>query len=240
MLKNRTILGIFCTLLAVTVMFGVLPLIDKAAASKTKVVRVKNDITQGRQITTQDLAIVEVGSYNLPVSVIKRINDVIGKFAATDLKSGDYLFPAKLSDDADSADDVFHTLDGSKRAMSITIDSFADGLSGKLRSGDIVSIIVANRSADTVIPPELIYVKVITTTTDKGNDSNELSSNKPGVAELPKTVTLLVTPAQARLLAHYEVGGKIHIALVYRGDKTTADQFLSVQEKLFTQGEVKK
>ena len=58
--------------------------------------------------------------------------------------------------------------------MSITIKSFATGLSGKLQSGDIVSVVAPDfkKQGQTVIPPELKYVEVIGVTASSGYDAN--------------------------------------------------------------------
>ena len=93
-------------------------------------------------ISDTDIEVVTVGSYNLPNDVITKKEDVLGKFAAVDLKKGDYLLPSKVTSVSDSADDVFRTLDGTKQAISVTIQSFAGGLSGKLENGDIVQLAV--------------------------------------------------------------------------------------------------
>ena len=52
----------------------------------------------------------------------------------------------------------------------MTIKSFASGLSGKLQSGDIVSVIAADykKQGATVIPAELKYVEVISVTASSG------------------------------------------------------------------------
>ena len=50
--------------------------------------------------------------------------------------------------------------------------------------------------------------------------------------ELPETVTLLVTPVQANILAELEAEGEIHVALVYRGTAENAQKFISAQETL--------
>ena len=44
------------------------------------------------------------------------------------------------------------------------------------------------------------------------------------------TVTLLVTPGQAELLAQYNSVTSLHFALVYRGDKDKADAFIKAQD----------
>ena len=231
-MKNRTILGIVCIVLAVAVMFGAAPLVNTLTAGKVEIVRVSRDVPQGTRITAEDVAVVEVGKTGLQDNAVKELDAVIGKYAACDVKAGTNVLSSYLADTADSADDIFRTLDGSKQAMSITIGSFADGLSGKLKNGDIVSGIVTQEK-ETVIPAELTYVKVITTTTAEGTDKDELQKNEDGTYELPSTVTLLVNPAQATLLAGYESSGEMHLSLVYRGDEATANQFLQAQEKVF-------
>lgn len=233
-MKNRTIIGIVCIVLALVVTFGVAPLVNKIADSRTDIVRMKKDVDQGHLISEDDIEIATIGSYGLAKGTITKKEDVLGKFAACDLKAGDVLFPGKLSKTSDSADDVFRTLNGEKQAISITISSFAGGLSGKLQNGDIVSLVVFNRNAgEASIPAGLTYMKVITTTTKDGFDKDKLTPNEDGTYELPTTVTLLVNPTQAKMLVEYENTGTIHANLVYRGDSKTAQKFLDAQDQYF-------
>jgi hypothetical protein len=66
-------------------------------------------------------------------------------------------------------------LTGEKQAISVSVKSFAAGLSGKLVSGDIVSIVAPDykKQGVTVIPPELQYVEVIAVTAGSGYDANQ-------------------------------------------------------------------
>lgn len=50
--------------------------------------------------------------------------------------------------------------------------------------------------------------------------------------ELISTVTLLVSPEQAKVLAELEAEGTIHLALVYRGDRENANKFLTSQDEI--------
>ena len=233
-MKNRTIIGIVCIVLALIVTFAVAPMVNKISDSRTDIVRMKKDVDQGHLISDDDIEIVTVGSHGLAIDTITKKEDVVGKFAACDLKVGDSLFPSKLSLTSDSADDVFHTLNGEKQAIRITISTFAGGLSGKLENGDIISLIVFdNDTNEAFIPAGLTYVKVITTTTQSGFDKDEVTPNEDGTYELPTTVTLLVNPAQAQMLVEYENTGVIHADLVYRGDSKTAQKFLDAQDLYF-------
>ena len=233
-MKNRTIIGIVCIVLALVVTFAVAPLVNKLSDSRTDIVRLKNDIVQGHMIQESDIEVVTVGSTGLPTNIITKKEAVVGKFAACDLKANTDLLQSMISDKSDSADDVFHTLDGKKQAISITISSFAGGLSGKLENDDIVSLVIfENETNEATIPGGLTYVKVITTTTAEGFDKDELTPNEDGTYELPTTLTLLVNPTQAKMLVEYENRGVIHADLVYRGDSKTAQKFLDAQDLYF-------
>ena len=233
-MKNRTIIGIVCIVLALVVTFAVAPLVNKLSDSRTDIVRLKSDIVQGHMIQESDIEVVTVGSTGLPTNIITKKEAVVGKFAACDLKANTDLLQSMISDKSDSADDVFHTLDGKKQAISITISSFAGGLSGKLENGDIVSLVIfENETNEATIPGGLTYVKVITTTTAEGFDKDELTPNEDGTYELPTTLTLLVNPTQAKMLVEYENRGVTHADLVYRGDSKTAQKFLDAQDLYF-------
>ena len=233
-MKNRTNIGIICIVIALVVTFAVAPLVNKLADNRTDIVRLTGDVVQGHMISDTDIEVVTVGSYNLPTDVITKKEDVLGKFAAVDLKKGDYLLPSKVTATSDSADDVFRTLDGTKQAISVTIQSFAGGLSGKLENGDIVQLAVYdNDTGKAILPGAFTYMKVITTTTDGGFDKDEVPVNDDGTVELPSTITLLANSAQIKLLVEYENSGKIHADLVYRGDAETAQRFLDAQDEYF-------
>lgn len=223
---------------ALVLSFAVAPLVNRFSDSRFEIVCVKRDVTKGHQITEDDIETVTVGGYGLPSDVIKDKAAVIGKYAVCDMVNEDILLPSKLTDNADSADDVFMNLDGSQVAMSITIQSFAGGLSGKLANGDIVRLIVNTDDDGSFVPDELQYVRVITSTTAKGIDKDELIRNEDGSYELPTTLTLLVDTYQAKLLAEYENNSKIHAVLVSRGNDELANELLEKQNEILEEIEV--
>lgn len=223
---------------ALLLSFAVAPLVNRFSDSRFEIVCVKRDVTKGHKITEDDISTITVGGHGLPADVIKDKADVIGKYAACDMVSDDFILPSKLTDNANSADDVFMNLDGSKVAMSITIQSFAGGLSGKLANGDIVRLIVNTDDDRAFVPDELQYVRVITSTTAKGIDKDELIRNEDGSYELPTTLTLLVDTYQAKLLAEYENNSKIHAVLVSRENEKQASKFIEKQNAILNEIEV--
>ena len=233
--KNRTVVGVICILLSLLICFGVTPLFNKSISQKTEIVRVTKEIKAGDKITKDMIQTVEVGGFGLPENVIRQSETVIGKYAKADLSVGDYILNTKLSDTPAAENAYLYNLDGTKQAMSVTIKSFANGLSGKLQSGDIVSVIAPDykKQGATVIPAELKYVEVISVTASSGYDAN--TGEAPAgddERELPSTVTLLVSPEQSKVLAELESDGKLPLSLVYRGSHANTTKFLEAQDKV--------
>lgn len=226
---NRTIIGIICIVIALIICFGAAPVINTISNGKTEVVRVATPILEGTLITKEHLKIEAVGSHNVPANAITSMDEIVGKYAKSDMYQNDYIFSEKLTTDVTSASDMLEGLNGNKKAISVSISSYATGLSGKLQTGDIVSIIVySDEEGECITPKELKYVMVITSTTSQGVDKADIKDNSQ-----PATVTLLVNQTQAELLAQYERSGRMHFTLEYRGDSATAQKFLDKQEAVF-------
>ncbi|HHV12999.1 MAG TPA: Flp pilus assembly protein CpaB [Clostridiales bacterium] len=233
--KNRTMLGVICIVLSLLICFALTPLFNQSAAQKTTIVRVVKDIKAGDAISKDMVKAVEVGGYNLPDNIVRQPDTVIGKYAKADLSPGDYILSTKLTDVPAAENAYLYNLSGGKQAISVSIKNFAEGLSGKLISGDVVSVIAPDykKQGITVIPPELTYVEVIGVTASTGYDTDTGEQSKDEEEkQLPATVTLLVSPEQAKILAELESGGKLHLSLVYRGSKENAAKFTDLQDKL--------
>ena len=231
LLKNRIVIGLICIILSLIICFGLTPMFNNALKSKVSLVRVNTEIHKGDQITEKMFTTVEVGGYNLPGNVVYKAEDVVGKYANTDLYKGDYILESKLSDTPMLKNAYLSKLNGENRAISVSIKSFAAGLSGKLEAGDIVTLIASDvgEKRETLVLPELQYVEIIATTASSGTDNDVEDGEEQ---ELASTITVLATPEQARLLAELEQTGKLHAALVFRGDSTQAEKFLDEQQKV--------
>ena len=247
--KNRTIVGLSAIILSLIICFAITPLYNNALQSKMKIVRISKDVAKGEIITDDKVEVVEVGGYNLPNEVIKNKESAVGKYAIADLNKGDYILNTKISNSPLAENKYLYSLDGNKQAISITIKSFAAGLSGKLQTGDVISIIASDYGEfrETIIPTELQYVRVLAVTTSEGadkvyseNSQKKQDDNSNKEKELPSTITLLVNKTQAKLLADLEEKSKIHASLIYRGTEDNAQKFLEEQDKAINEQADKK
>ncbi|MVB13138.1 Flp pilus assembly protein RcpC/CpaB [Caprobacter fermentans] len=238
--KNRTVIGVICIVLSLLICFAITPLFNQSISQKTEIVRVIKPIKIGEAITKDMVQTDEVGGYNLPEDVVRQMDTVTGKFASADLAPGDYIIASKIADAPAAENAYLYNLTGEKQAISVSVKSFAAGLSGKLISGDIVSIVAPDykKQGMTVIPPELQYVEVIAVTAGSGYDANtgeQKEAEAEDEKELPATVTLLVTPEQSKILAELEADGTLHVSLVYRGDKKNTVKFTAAQDLVLSQ-----
>ncbi|WP_129721372.1 Flp pilus assembly protein CpaB [Xylanivirga thermophila] len=234
--KNRTAIGITSIILALIISFGVTPLLNNAMKKQTEVVRASKNIRKGEKITKDKIIKVKVGAYNLPQDIIKDPDKLIGSYANTDIYKDDYFLSTKISNVKGKDDPYLYEI-GDRMAVSITVKNFAAGLSGKLKSGDIVSLISSNEDGASIIP-ELQYVEILALTVKSGSDMEEKPDSEKE-EEFYATATLLVSPKQAEKLVEYEQNGDIHIGLVYRGDQEIASQYIEIQDKYIEEMELK-
>ena len=86
--KNRTVIGLLCIVLSLVICFAITPMFNRTISKKTEIVRVTKNIRIGDEITKDMVKLVEVGAYNLPESVVRNIDEVIGKYASADMAPG--------------------------------------------------------------------------------------------------------------------------------------------------------
>lgn len=240
MLKNRTLIGIVLIVAAIALCFGISPLFNTILSSKTTIIRLKQDVPQGAQITGAMLEAVEVGTLNLPADMQNNPKEIIGKYTVAAMFAGDTFTDKKLSDTIDTSDSLLRQLKPNETAMSVTIKSLANGLSGKLQQGDIIQIVSVDEDDKAQIYEELQYVEVLTTTSDSGSDDTykdgEVNADSSGEEEqsLYATVTIILQDrAQALRLAECE-NTSLHAIFVSRGDEEYKQECLKAQLELLT------
>lgn len=234
MLKNRTLIGIVLIITAIGLCFGISPLFNVLLAQKTMVIRLSTDIPQGAMVTPQMLEAVEVGTLNFPEETIVDPGQIVGKYTVAAMFKGDTFTAAKLSDTIDTSDSLLRQLAPGETAMSVTIRSLANGLSGKLQQGDIIQIISVDEDDTAQVYEELQYVEVLATTADNGSD-NTYKADEVNAADddedqsVYATVTVILQDRlQSLRLAECE-NTSLHAVFVCRGDENLKSEYLAAQ-----------
>ena len=237
-MNNRFIYGILSIVLAAIIAFIAIPAVTSKTSSTCEIVRMKNTVTRGTLITADDIELMEVGGFNLPDSVARKLENVTGTYAAANLYPGDYLLPDKVSSVPLSSDLVLNEIPDGKVAISITTQTLATGLSDKLQDGDIIRLY--HYDDENVLEPvtdipELRFVKVLAVTDSKGLDIDYTTPpEEDEERQQTATITVLATPEQAMLLTRYENEGLLHVALINRGNAELAEELLARQDEILT------
>ena len=234
-LNNRFIYGIFSIILAAIIAFIAVPAVSKQTNGTCEVVRMKQMVTRGMQITAEDVEVVTVGEYNLPGSVAKKETDVVGTYAAADLYPGDYILAEKVSSTPVSSDPMLNEIPDGKVVLSITTQTLATALSDKLQDGDIVRLYHYNEEEEEPVKdiPELRFIKVLSISDADGLDVDYTKPlNEDEEKQQTATITVLASPEQAMLLTRFENEGVLHVALVSRGNAKLAEELLLRQEQV--------
>ena len=107
--KNRTVIGLLCIVLSLVICFAITPMFNRTISEKTEIVRVTKNIRIGDEITKDMVKTVEVGAYNLPESVVRNIDEVVGKYASADMVPGDYIICSKVAEEQQRRMPIFIT-----------------------------------------------------------------------------------------------------------------------------------
>ncbi|MHB1315312.1 MAG: Flp pilus assembly protein CpaB [Christensenellales bacterium] len=250
LLKNRLVIGALCIITALLLSFFALPALQGGNQNAyINAVRMKQPVQAGTQLTAEMLETVSVPE-KLVEGGVRDIPSAAGKYTATDLYTGDYLTAAKLSATLAEQDSFSAGTPKGKMVVSITLPSLASGVSGRLKPGDIVTVMAlpkgsVNQSlgvepetdgddlSGTVIYPELQYIEVCMVAASDGADASVAARpDKDAKNSLPITISFYATEEQALRLAEIENQSIIHLAFVARG--AAASEFLP--ERVLSEG----
>lgn len=237
-MNNRFIYGIFSIILAAIIAFIAVPAVTSKTNRTCEVVRIKNFIGRGEPITEENVELVEVGEYNIPLNVARTLQDVTGTYAASDLYPGDYILSDKVSSEPLSSDLALNAIPDGKVAISITTQTLATSLSDKLQRGDIIRLYhydEQNLLEPVTDIPELHFLKVLSVTDADGLDIDYTTPpEEDEERQQTATITVLASPEQAMLLTRYENEGVLHVALINRGNDTLSNELLKRQDEILT------
>ena len=235
--KSRALMGTLSIIVALILCFAITPAFTTALKGRIEAFEATKDIKAGEMITAQMIKKVEIGSYNLSNEIIIDDNELKNKYATTQILKGQYFYKNAVSENIPYEDEYLYTnLTGANRAISFTVRSLSYGLSNKLIKGDIVSLIVVDTQSrieteQAIIPEELKYIEVLSTTNDDGKDIDTIDE-KEDDNKMYQTITALVSDEQAKLIAKAETTKQIYVELVYRGNKKVTNYLLNRQQEI--------
>ena len=238
--RSRIVIGFICIIVALLIAFVGFPIVQGVVSKRVPVVTAAENISRGTLITPQLLKASEIGAIDRPSSAAVSIDQVVGAYASMDLLAGDMVTSGKLSRERPLSNPYLYELPEGKLAISVSVKGLAEGLTGKLKEGDIVSVYAVFNKSDAeenyfaTQPPELRYVRVLAVSNSLGDDIDVDAryDTEEERTRLPETITLLTGDLQAAALAGLDSNATIHVGLAARADSPgLCDALLAAQEE---------
>ena len=231
--RKKFLLALLCLTVSAVLTWKLFDIVDSSKETVT-LIQVSKRVEKGARVSADMLRRVEVGSYGIDVGALTTDEGIVGKYAACDLYPGDILTIYKFKTIHETIDNyVQKTRENSLCAVSVELKGISASLSGKLKTGDVVSAYVfvneggmGSNKGDVVVYPELQYLEVAAVTNSRAEDihyepDRDVDFDRVktmGDTSVPATVIFIVDEFQAVRLVEAENTGIIHLVFRGRGD----------------------
>jgi pilus assembly protein CpaB len=190
---------------------------EVAATSYSNVVVATTAIPEHIRITEEMVQISSVPSEGVHPDAATELDSVVGAITRTDIISGEQILSGRVVMD-DAAAGLSYWIPENMRAISMPLSTIS-GVSNFIQKGDRVDILVSYETnlEETEPPAEGERVGSTTFTQFQNVEVLELGSRKAPTTEesyeQPGSITFLVTPEQAEVMAWVNLNGSFHLTL---------------------------
>lgn len=200
--------------------------IEEAQIERIQIVTANQVIPAHTEVTEEMLELIEYPEEVLPESAIKDIEDILEKKTNTDILPGEPILEERVVID-DAKSDLSYRIPESMRAVTILTNELSS-VGGYIGTGDRVDMLVAysieedeedSTTTGTEVYTQMQNIEVLMTGPKKVEGE--------GVAPIPTSLTLLVSPEQAEVIAYANQQGVIQLTLRNPADEdeNTLDGF---------------
>lgn len=158
------------------------------------------------KVTEEMLGIKEIPVEAVHTDTYTKIADVVGGTTTTELIAGEQVLTERIvATDEDAA--LAYRIPENMRAMTVAT-SEVDGVGGYVMAGDKLDVLVSYTPSEgaQVAYTQLQNIEVL----ERGPNNDAADSSASGV---PTSLTLLVSPAQAEVIAFGSLNGTIYFTL---------------------------
>lgn len=212
-MKNKKRVGIITVVLAlVTTGLVYIYLNQATAASKDnqvemqKIVVAISTVPEHVKVTTEMLEIREISSEAAHPDAFTAIKDVVGGTTTTELIAGEQVLSERVIFDTGDAP-LAYQIPENMRAVAVPTTE-TSGIGGYIMPGDNVDVLVSYTPSEDqkIVITQLQNITIL----EKGPYITGAEEVQTGV---PTSLTLLVTPAQAEVIAYAAVNGSFYFTL---------------------------
>lgn len=146
-IRNKFIIGLLCIAIGITAGFVLLPKSQEAEITMIRVVRLKQDLKAGTRLEAAMLETVVIPTASAPSGSAPTPESFLSRYTVTQVFAGDVLTAAKVRETL--VDPIAAGAARGKQLISVTVPSLSAGVSGTLKPGDVVAVIVTSKVTQT-------------------------------------------------------------------------------------------
>jgi pilus assembly protein CpaB len=209
--KRVLILAVVLGLLTVSVLYLYIRGLEKNPATETQmqnVVVAVSTIPAHVKITPEMLAIKSIPVEAIHPDAFASVNEAVGGTTKAEIINGEQVIKGRVVIEGVSSP-LAYRIPENMRAITIPMGEIS-GVAGYIAVGDRIDILVAYDD-ETLNPTKIVYTQLQNIEVlEKGPYAATAEEQQTGIAT---SLTVLVTPAQAEVLAYANYNGSFHFSL---------------------------
>jgi pilus assembly protein CpaB len=190
----------------------------KKAQNKVSIVVPAQDIYKNQKITKEMLQLKELSEDSVHPQAVRKIEDLIGDYALTDLKSGEELFASRFTNEFDESMLVTRKIREGYRAIAIEVN-YVESVANMIQPEDYVDVVFSEKTKDSLIETRTILENIRVLAVGKRiieekpvSKDTKAEGQKP-VEALYNSVTVELKPEDILKIANSDERGNIKFIL---------------------------
>lgn len=190
----------------------------KKAQNKVSIVVTNQNIAKNQKITKEMLQFKELSADSVHPEAVRKMEDLIGDYALTDIKAGEELFSSRFTNQFEEDTLVTRKIREGYRAISIEVN-YVESVSNLIKPEDYVDVVFSEKNKDSSIETQTILenIRVLAvgkriTEDEPANKDEKTAAQKPAEA-LYNSVTVELKPEDILKLANSDERGNIKLVL---------------------------
>lgn len=190
----------------------------KKAQNKISIVVPVQDINKNQKITKEMLQLKELSEDSVHPQAVRKIEDLIGDYALTDLKTGEELFASRFTNEFDESMLVTRKIREGYRAIAIEVN-YVESVANMIQPEDYVDVVFSEKTKESLIETRTILENVRVLAVGKriveekpASKDTKGEGQKPAEA-LYNSVTVELKPDDILKIANSDERGNIKFIL---------------------------
>ncbi len=190
----------------------------KKVQNKVSIVVSIQDIAKNQKITKEMLRFKEISADSAHPDAVRKMEDLVGDYALTDIKAGEELFSSRFTNQFEEDTVVTRKIREGYRAIAIEVN-YVESVANLIKPEDYVDMVFSEKTKDSTVQTQTLLenVRVLAvgkriTEEEPVNKDAKTSGQKPAEVQY-NSVTVELKPEDVLKLANCDERGNIKLIL---------------------------